>query len=110
MHVSHQRGGERTAGFAPAFSDREEERVKGRLVLKARQAQALRRAIATKCVEISTLFEDRVQVTCVIRVPGDPNGDVVVSAEPDFDEVIAVVERSKERDLLLSERWQGRES
>ena len=80
------------------------------MAVKTQRAQALRRAIATKCVEISTLFQDRVNVTCVIRVPGDPNGDVVVSAEEDFDEVIAVVERSKERDLLLSERWQTRES
>ena len=80
------------------------------VLVKTRQAQALMRAIATKCVEISTLFPDCVKVTCVIRVPGDPNGDVVVSAEGDFNEVIAVVERSKERDLLLSERWQGHES
>lgn len=60
----------------------------------ARRAD-MREAIAEHCLQIEDLFRVPVKVTCIVRVPGNPEADVLVTI--DDQEVSAVLERSKQR-------------
>ena len=56
----------------------------------------LRDDVADHCVAIEELFNRPVKVTCIVRVPGNIEADVLVTID-DLDSIIAVVERSKAR-------------
>ena len=56
----------------------------------------LRDDIADHCVAVEDLFNRPVKVTCIVRVPGNVEADVLVTID-DLDSIISVVERSKAR-------------
>lgn len=56
--------------------------------------EALRSAIADKCVEIEDLFSRHVVVTCIVRVPGNDAADVVVTNDT-IDGIEAVLARTR---------------
>lgn len=62
------------------------------------QLERLRDSIADHCVEIEALFSRPVLVTCVVRVPGNDEADVLVTSEQNLDDPIAVIERSRRRE------------
>jgi hypothetical protein len=57
--------------------------------------EELRSAIADRLVEIEAMFRPRRQryVTCIVRSPGNPEDEVIVSNDPDDEEVIATLRR-----------------
>ena len=58
--------------------------------------EQLRADIADHCVEIEELFNKPVKVTCIVRVPGNNEADVLITNDG-LDDVTALIERSKTR-------------
>ena len=67
------------------------------MTLSPQLAERLRAEIADHLVEIEDLFSRTVFVTCIVRVPGNPEGDVFVSSDPSIDELAAVLDRTRAR-------------
>jgi hypothetical protein len=49
---------------------------------------------------VEPIFKPEVKVTLIVRLPGNPEADILVSSDEDLDEVIALVERSKPRETI----------
>lgn len=49
---------------------------------------------------VEPIFKDGVRVTLIVRTPGDNEADVLVSNDTDLDEITAVIERSKSREVM----------
>lgn len=62
--------------------------------------ESLRSQIADHLVEIEDLFSRPVKVTCIVRVPGNDEADVLVTSETNLDSVISVVNRSRKREPI----------
>lgn len=62
--------------------------------------QALFNNLATLArTKIEPMFNTNVEVTIIVRVPGNDEEDVLVTSDS-LDEVLALVERSKKREAL----------
>lgn len=60
----------------------------------------LQRELASILVRhVEPIFKDGTLLTIVARTPGAPDADVLVTSD-DLDEVAALVERSKQREVI----------
>lgn len=64
--------------------------------------ERLRSQIADKCIQVEDLFSRPVHVTCIVRVDGNNEADVLVTSEKNLDEVVALIERSRSREPIRS--------
>lgn len=55
--------------------------------------ERLRCNISDRLVEIESMFTRPVKVTCVVREPGNPEMEVVVTNDANVDEIIATLRR-----------------
>lgn len=69
------------------------------------QLQILRDRIADHCVEIEDLFSLPVLVTCIVRRADNPEGDVLVTSEQNLDDIIALIQRSKPREVITEQSF-----
>jgi hypothetical protein len=49
---------------------------------------------------VAPIFKPGVKLTLTVRTPGDSEADVLVTSEADLQDVIALLERSKAREVV----------
>lgn len=63
--------------------------------------QALLAKIADILVKhVEPIFKDEVKITLIVRLPGNNDADVVVSSD-DINELTALIERGKAREVVV---------